>query len=55
MKIDKEFLVKEIEEVSKELEKARVFAIQAETSIAVFKMLLNRLEQPESEDGSDLS
>lgn len=54
MQITKEFLVTEIQELEQELNKAQVFQIQAQATIAAYKMLLNRLEAPEEKenDGS---
>ena len=46
MEISREFILAEIEQVQSELQKARVFVIQAETSLAIYDMLLKRLDVP---------
>ena len=46
MEISREFILAEMEQVQSELQKARVFVIQAETSLSIYNMLLARLEQP---------
>ena len=46
MEISKEFILAEIEQVQSELQKARVFVIQAETSLAIYNMLLAKLDEP---------
>ena len=55
MQITQEFLEGEMREVRQGLERARQFIVQAETSLALYEMLINRLDQPELTDGSDLS
>lgn len=60
MQISKEFILAEMDEVQRELQKAQVFVIQAETSLSIYKMLLAKLdtlepEQAEQTNGSDLS
>jgi len=50
MQITKEFLEAEIAELENELQKANTFVIQAQATIAAYKMLLNRLEAPETEN-----
>jgi hypothetical protein len=47
MQITKEFLVNEIAELERELNKANVFVIQAQATISVYQMLMSRLESPE--------
>jgi hypothetical protein len=47
MQITKEFLVEEIQSLEQESNKAQTFLIQAQATIAAYKMLLNRLEAPE--------
>jgi len=47
MQITKEFLEAEILDLQKESEKARVFLIQSEATIAVYQMLVRRLDTPE--------
>ena len=49
MQITKEFLEAEIAELENELQKANTFVIQAQATITAYKMLLNRLEAPETE------
>ena len=46
MEISREFILAEMEQVQSELQKARVFVIQAETSLAIYNMLLARLDEP---------
>jgi hypothetical protein len=47
MKITKEFLEAEIQALEQESNKAQTFLIQAQATVAAYKMLLNRLEAPE--------
>ena len=54
MEISREFILAEMEQVQSELHKARVFVIQAETSLSIYNMLLSRLAALEGEDGSNL-
>ena len=54
MQITREFLEGEMREVRQGLERARQFIVQAETSLALYEMLINRLDQPEPTDGGDL-
>jgi hypothetical protein len=49
MEISREFLEAEISEVQRELERAKTFVIQAETSLAIFQMLLTRLSKGDDE------
>lgn len=49
MQITKEFLQAEIAELESEMQKANTFVIQAQATIAAYKMLINRLEAPEQE------
>jgi hypothetical protein len=56
MSISKEFILAEIEQVQRELQKAQVFVIQAETSLSIYRMLLSKLEEPvkmEPEKGTE--
>ena len=46
MEITKEFLVCEIEELEREAEKARIFQIQAQSTISAYRMLIARIEAP---------
>jgi len=50
MEISREFIQAEISQVQQEVVKARTFLIQAETSLAIYQMLLARLDQGELED-----
>ena len=53
MQITKEFLEVEIRLLEQELNKAQVFQVQAQATIAAYKMLLNRLDAPEeNQDGN---
>ena len=47
MNISKDFLLAEIGELEQELNKANTFIIQAQATIAAYKMLINKLDQPE--------
>ena len=47
MEISREFIQAEISQVEQEMVKARTFLIQAETSLAIYQMLLARLDQPD--------
>jgi hypothetical protein len=49
MQITKEFLESEICDLEQEANKAQTFLIQAQATIAAYKMLINRLEAPETE------
>ena len=49
MQITKEFLQAEISELESEMNKAHTFVIQAQATIAAYKMLINRLDAPEQE------
>jgi hypothetical protein len=48
MQITKEFLLEEIQSLESESNKAQTFLIQAQATITAYKMLVNRLDQPES-------
>ena len=50
MQITKEFLESEIRDLEQEANKAQTFLIQAQATIAAYKMLINRLEAPETEN-----
>lgn len=50
MEISREFIQAEISQVEQEVVKARTFLIQAETSLAIYQMLLTRLDQPDQEE-----
>ena len=47
MQITKEFLVAEIQSLESETNKAQVFLIQAQATITAYKMLVNKLNEPE--------
>ena len=47
MEISREFIEAEISEVQSELQKAKTFLIQAETSLAIYRMLLAKLDTPD--------
>ena len=53
MQITKEFLEAEIQSLEQELNKAQVFQVQAQATVAAYKMLLNRLEAPEENINDD--
>ena len=50
MQITKEFLEAEIRDLEQEAEKAQIFLVQAQATITAYKMLINRLEAPETEN-----
>jgi hypothetical protein len=54
MQISREFIEAEISEVQRELTRAQTFIVQAETSLSIYRMLLDRLDQQEPESGSHL-
>jgi hypothetical protein len=47
MEISREFIQAEMDEIQRELLKAQTFVVQAETSLAIYRMLLARLDQPD--------
>ncbi len=49
MVITQEFLRAEIDDLRRELEKARVFMIQAESIITAYEMLIRRIDAPDQE------
>jgi hypothetical protein len=53
MQITKEFLETEICELETEAQKAQTFLTQAQATIQAYKMLINRLDAPEQQDGTD--
>jgi hypothetical protein len=55
MEISREFIQAEISQVEQEVVKARTFLIQAETSLAIYQMLLARLDQPDEGKLGELS
>lgn len=54
MEISREFILAEMDEVQRELQKAQTFIVQAETSLSIYKMLLARLDKQEPDDGGNL-
>jgi hypothetical protein len=50
MQITKEFLQAEIEDLERESERANTFLIQAQATIAAYKMLINRLDAPDEQE-----
>lgn len=46
MLITKTFLVAETQSLEQELQKAQVFIIQAQATIAAYNMLINKLDEP---------
>jgi hypothetical protein len=50
MEISRDFIQAEISQVQQEVGKAKTFLVQAETSLAIFQMLLARLDQPDEEE-----
>ena len=52
MEITKDFLVAEIQSLEQEINKANVFVIQAQATVAAYRMLINKLEAPEPEEVS---
>ena len=55
MQITKEFLEAEIAELEQEMQKANTFVIQAQATIAAYKMLVNLLDAPETENQDGLN
>jgi hypothetical protein len=53
MQITKEFLEAEIRELEQELNRAQVFQIQAQATITAYRMLINRLDAPETESADE--
>ena len=51
MIITKTFLVAEIQSLEQELQKAQVFIIQAQATIAAYNMLINKLDEPSTDLG----
>jgi hypothetical protein len=48
MQISKEFLLSEIFDLENESQKAQTFLIQAQATISAYKMLINKIDEPES-------
>ena len=53
MQITKEFLETEIADLQREAGKAQTFLVQAQSTIAAYQMLINRLAEPEPEQTND--
>lgn len=53
MAISKEFILAEMEQVQQELQKSRVFVIQAETALSIYQMLLAKFDEPEKTEGTE--
>lgn len=51
MQITKEFLESEISDLEQEIQKAQAFILKAQGTIEAYKMLINRLNAPEPQDG----
>jgi hypothetical protein len=51
MLITKDFLVAEIKSLEAELQKAQVFTIQAQSTIAAYNMLINKIDEPSTDLG----
>jgi hypothetical protein len=52
MSISREFILAEMEQVQLELQKAKIFVIQAETSLSIYSMLLAKLDEPAQPDSN---
>ena len=50
MEISRDFIQAEISQVQGEVVRAKTFLVQAETSLAIYQMLLARLDQPDEEE-----
>lgn len=50
MEINRDFIQAEISQVQQEVVRAKTFLVQAETSLAIYQMLLARLDQPDEEE-----
>jgi hypothetical protein len=50
MEISRDFIQAEISQVQQEVVRAKTFLVQAETSLAIYQMLLARLDQPDEEE-----
>ena len=53
MTISKEFILAEMEQVQQELQKSRVFVIQAETALSIYQMLLAKFDEPSKTEGTE--
>lgn len=52
MQITKEFLESEIRDLEIEFQKAQAFMLKVQGTIEAYRMLINRLEAPEPQDGN---
>jgi translation elongation factor EF-1alpha len=52
MVINKEFLQAEISALEQESQKAHTFLIQAQATISAYRMLINKLDEPEIKEES---
>lgn len=52
MQITKEFLEAEIKDLEQEIQKANTFILKAQGTVEAYRMLINRLEAPEQQDGN---
>ncbi|CAB4161301.1 hypothetical protein UFOVP766_41 [uncultured Caudovirales phage] len=55
MEISRDFIQAEISQVQQEVVRAKTFLVQAETSLAIYQMLLARLDQPDEGKLAELS
>lgn len=53
MAVSKEFILAEMEQVQQELQKSRVFVIQAETALSIYQMLLAKFDEPTKTEGTE--
>jgi hypothetical protein len=54
MQITKEFLESEIRDLESEAQKAQTFLLQAQATVAAYKMLVSRLDTPEPVEPADI-
>ena len=52
MQISKEFLLSEISDLEAESQKAQTFLIQAQATVSAYRMLINKLDEPEIKEES---
>ena len=55
MQITKDFLVKEIVELERELNKANTFVVQAQATIFAYQMLIRRIDTQEETTETNVS
>lgn len=53
MVITQEFLQAEITELEREMQKAQAFILQAQGTIAAYRMLITKINEPEKQDAPD--